>query len=114
MSYGRIARWEPLREIAFGAIGAAFTPVGTATVDCTRLIGIKNTTDKDVYISFDGVDSHIRSIAGSGDVRDVSTNKVQNEPLMIPRGTVISVKRAAGAPTIGLVSIELMFADGGV
>ena len=114
MAYGRVARFEPIREIAFGAIGAAYSAVGTLTTDYTRLFSITNTTDADVYISFDGVDNHLRVITGSAKVYDISTNKVRDDGLFIPKGTVFYVKRAAGAPGSGLVAIEVMYASGGV
>jgi len=110
MAYGRAARFEPLREVAFGAITANYTAVGTLTTDFTRLFTISNATDVDVYISFDGVTNHLRVVTGTAKVYDITSNKVRDDGLFIPKGTVFSIKRVAGAPSSGQVSIEVMYA----
>lgn len=114
MAYGRVARFEPIREAAFGAIGAGYTAIGTLTTDYTRLFSIQNSTNQDIYISLDGVTDHIRVATGSAKVFDISANKVRDDGLFIPKGTVFYVKRAGAAPTSGSVSIEVLYAAGGV
>lgn len=114
MAYGRNARFEPIREVDFGSIGAAYSDVGTLTTDYTRLFSITNTTDVDLYFSLDGATDHIRVVSGSAKVYDITTNKVRDDGMFLPKGTVFSVKRADGAPSSGLVSIEVMYASGGV
>jgi len=113
MAYGRVAKFEPIREAAFGAIGAGYSAVGTLTTDYTRIITFTNETDVDVYISFDGVTNHLRVVSGSSKVFDITTNKVRDDGLFIPKGTIFYVKRVAGAPSAGVVSIEVMYAAGG-
>lgn len=114
MAYGRNAKFEPVREIAFGAIGVAYGAVGTLTTDYTRVLTIKNTTDKDVYFSMDGVTNHKRIISGTAEVIDITTNKVRDDGMFIAKGTVFYVKQASGAPTSGRIVVEVMYAAGGV
>ena len=114
MAYGRVARFEPIRELAFGGIVAGYSAVGTLTTDYTRIFSVTNTTDTDVYISLDGVTDHMRIISGSAKIIDISANKVRDDGLFLPKGTVFYVKRAAGAPSAGLVAVEVLYASGGV
>ncbi len=114
MAYGTRVRFEELRESAFGAIGAAYSAVGGATSDHTRLSAIFNSTDTDVYISLNGVTNHLRIASGSGQIFDLTSNKVRDDGLFIDQGTTFYVKRAAGAPSTGLVWIEVLYADGGI
>ena len=114
MAYGTRVRFEELRELAFGGIGAAYAAIGGATGDHTRLVTFNNTTDTDLYISTNGVTNHLRIASGSGKVLDLTTNKVRDDGLFVDQGTVFYVKRTAGAPTTGLIWIEVMYADGGV
>jgi hypothetical protein len=114
MAYGRVARFEPIREIGPGAIGAAYLPVGGQTLDYTRLFTLTNETDVDVYISLDGVTDQLRVVSGSSKVFDVSTNKVRDDGLFLPKGTIFYIRRVGAVATTGSFSIEVMYASGGV
>ncbi len=114
MAYGTRVRFDAVREAAFGTIGAAYAAIGTATTDHTRIISIFNSTNTDVYISFDGVTNHMRIASGTGQVLDLTANKVRDDGFFLPSGEFIWVKRAAGAPTSGLVWVQVTYADGGV
>jgi len=114
MAYGTRVRFEELRLAAFGAIGAAYAAIGGATSDHTRLVSIFNSTDADIDISLNGVTTHMRIAAGSGQVLDLTTNKVRDDGLFIDQGTIFYQKRSAGAPSTGNLWIQVMYADGGV
>ena len=114
MAFGTRVRFEAIREVAFGLIAAGYTAVGLKTTDHTRLISFFNSTGADIYISLDGVTNHLRIAAGSGQVLDLTTNKVRDDGLFIDEGTVFYQKRAAGAPSTGNLWIQVMYADGGV
>jgi len=114
MAYGRKAQFEAVREVAFGGIGAAYAALGAALTDNARLVGIKNTTDAEVYISFDGVINHLRIAASSFKLYDITTNKVRDDGYFLPIGTIIYQMRVAGAPTLGSLWAEVMVAGGGV
>lgn len=114
MAYGRVAKFDELRTVAFGGIGAAYAAVGAATTDYTRLVSFFNSTDADVTVSLDGVTDHIRVASGSGQVFDIATNRVKDDGLFIPEGTTFYVKRSVGAPTTGNFWIQVLKATGGV
>jgi hypothetical protein len=114
MAYGRNARFEPIREVAFGAIGAGYSAVGTLTTDYARVLWVKNSTDTDLYFSTDGVTDMKRIFSGTMEVIDITTNKVRDDGLFLPKGTVFYVKRTAGAPSTGFFVVEVLYASGGV
>lgn len=114
MAFGTKAKFETLRELAFGSIGAAYTPVGDMTEDFTRQVSIYNSTDVDLYFSTDKDTNMVRVAAGTGQVHDVTANKVTDDGLFFRKGTQFYVKQtAAGAPSSGNVWIQVIAADGG-
>lgn len=110
MAYGRRVQFEAVREVAFGGIGAAYAALGPALTDNARLIGITNTTDAEVYISFDGVIPHLRVASGGFKLYDLTANKVRDDGYFLSTGTVISQRRVAGAPTTGDLWAEVIIA----
>jgi len=110
MAYGRRVQFEAVREVAFGGIGAAYAALGAAITDNARLIGITNTTDAEVYISFDGVNNHLRVAAGSFKLYDLTANKVRDDGYFLATGTIIYQTRVAGAPTSGALWAEVITA----
>lgn len=114
MSYGRRVSFEAVREAAFGAIGVNYAAIGSVTTDYTRIVSFFNSTDADVYISLDGVTNHLRIASGTGQVIDLTANKVRDDGLFIKLGTQFYQKRAGGAPTTGNVWIQTVSAAGGV
>ncbi len=114
MAYGTRAQFEAIREVAFGSIGANYAAIGTAITDHAREVRIVNGTDDEVYISIDGTTDHIRMAANSFYVIDFSSNKIRDDGLFLPIGTIFSQKRVSGAPTSGALWIEVLFAAGGV
>lgn len=114
MAYGIRVNFDPVREAAFGSVGAAYAAIGSAITDYPRMVSFNNTTDTDVYFSLDGVNNHMRIAAGSAKIFDFTANKARRaEGFFLERGTVFYQKRAAGAPTVGNLWIEVVFADGG-
>lgn len=113
MAYGTKVEFEAVREVAFGAIGAAYSAVGVRTIDYTRLLMASNDTDADVYVSFDGTTDHIRIKAGSQKTFDLTANTVHDDGYFLDRNTQIFIKRVSGAPTTGLVWFEVMYGGGG-
>jgi hypothetical protein len=114
MAYGRVVAFDELREAGFAAVAAGYTAIGGATSDYARLVAMFNSTDTDVYISLNGVTNHIRLASGTGQIFDFTTNKVRDDGLFVREGTVFYQKRAAGAPSVGSVWIEVVYATGGV
>ncbi len=115
MAYGTRVAFEPIREVAFGAVGATYGAIGTALVDHARLVRIVSTLNTDVYISVDGVNDNIRMAAGSFFIMDLSSNKVHDDGLFLSVGTIFYVKQSsAGAPGSGGIWVEVIYAQGGV
>ena len=113
MTFGKRVNFEPVREVAFGGIGAAYAALGGPTIDYPRIFSIYNTTNTDVYISLNATTNHMRIPAASSIVRDLTTNKVRDDGFFIPKGTTFYQKRAGAAPAAGNVWIEVIYADGG-
>lgn len=113
MAYGTRAAFEALREVAFGAITANYAAIGTAITDHARMVRIVNTMDTEMYISIDGVVDHIRMAAGSFFIIDFSSNKVRDDGLFLPIGTIFYVKQVT-APASGNLWVEVLYAQGGV
>lgn len=113
MAYGKIVQFEPIREVAFGGIGAAYAAVGGATTDYGRMVSIFSTLDAEVYISLDGVDDHIRIPVTLGRVWDFNANRI-DDSFFIEKDTTFYVKRVSGAPTEGNLWIEVTYAGGGI
>jgi len=114
MTFGTRVIFEPLRTVAFGGIGAAYAPVGSAMSHHARLVSFFNSTDADLIISLDNVNDHVRVAAGTGQVFDLTANKVKDDGLFVSKGTIFFVKRAVGAPSVGNFWIQVMAAHGGV
>lgn len=114
MAYGTRAQFDTVREVAFGSIGAAYGAVGSALTDHARILRFVNQTDAQVYISLDGSSDQIRMAANSFFIVDCATNRIRDDGLFVPVGTIFYAKRAAGAPTSGSLWIEVVSGAGGV
>lgn len=106
MAYPKKAAFETLRTVAFGAIGAGFTAVGAAFAGPLRLISITNLTNEDLIFSDDGVNDKIILPAGSGKVFDITSNRTNQENLLLPEGKFAYIRHAGVAPTSGSCYIE--------
>ncbi|MCE5319435.1 MAG: hypothetical protein LLG04_18975 [Parachlamydia sp.] len=114
MAFGTRLRWEELRSLAFGGIGAAFAVIGGPTLHHTRMLQFFNSTDKEVLISDDGITTEISLPSNTGLIIDCTANKVRDDGLFVHRETQFWVKQgSAGAPGSGKVTLSVMYADGG-
>lgn len=104
------ARFETLRTVAFGGIGVAYAVLGVPLANPARIIILSNSTDQPVFISTDGVNNHLYLAANSFKLIDVSANKSTTVGFYFRQGTQFWVVRAAGAPTIGAVWFETVYA----
>lgn len=104
------AAFEPLRSLAFGAVAAGYTAIGTPLLNPCRILTIVNTCNVGVILSLDGVTDHIIVPAGTAKVYDETSNRSASiQGFYIPQGTQFSVKREAAAPASGNVYIEVQF-----
>lgn len=100
---------EPLRSSAFGAVGAPYSAVGTAFAHPISIILIQNATDAGALFSLNGVDDHFFIPGGGFVLLDLTTNKTVSTGAFIGQGTIVYVKRAAGAPTTGSVYVSVLY-----
>ena len=107
------AKFETLRTLAFGSIAnLTYTAVGASFANPIRILKISNTTDIDVFISFDGVTNIDVVVANGFVLYDLSTNKSnQVGVLEIPSGSKIYVIRGAVAATIGNIYVTTIYAS---
>jgi len=114
MAYGRRVVFEPIREAAFGAVGVNYTALGAAIGSNARIITISNSLNLEVYISFDGINDHLRVAPNSFKLFDLTSNKVRDDGYFLSSGTVIYQKQVSGAPASGSIWAEVVVAGGGV
>lgn len=113
MAYGTKVAFEAVREAAFGAITANYTAVGSATSDYVRIMAINNSTNEEVYISFDGTTNHLRLAANSFKLFDFTASSVHDDGFFLSNRTIFYVKHLGVAPTSGSVWIEVIVGEGG-
>lgn len=113
MSFKKRVNFEAVRELAFGGISGTYANLGAVLTEPGRLVTFYNTTDADIYVSFDASTDQIRVATNSFRVLDFTANKNREDGLFLAVGTQISVKQVSGAPTSGDFWAEVMFADGG-
>ena len=103
---------DTLRQIAFGAIGAAFAPVGAVFTNPIRILTIKNDTDADMYFSYDGVTIQEYIPSQTGMILDFTANSSTQTFPFIASGTTIYVRQVAAAATSGIVAISAYYCVG--
>lgn len=113
MAYGTRVAFDPVREIDFGDISGTYAAVGTPFNEHVRLIDFNNATDQELYISFDGVNDHLRIGSNSFKLFDLSANKIRDDGLFIASGTQVYVREVSASVTDGSFWVEIMYADGG-
>lgn len=111
---------EPVRTIAFGSIGASYTPVGSSAsaakyLNPIRVYFIQNLTDKSLMFSWDGVNDHFPLDASAFLLIDVMSNRSDmGGACSIAQGDSTYVKEIGGvAPTVGNVYLTVFYAFGG-
>lgn len=99
----------PVQTVAYSSITSSFVATGSAMPAPIRILKISNTTDADMYISYNGSTIHDAIPASSGMVLDFTTNKTLPDGSFLAQGTVIYVKYVS-APTSGNVYISAYYA----
>ncbi len=114
MAYGKRVLFDAVRELAAGSISGSYAALGTPTSDHTRMLIISNSTNQEVYISFDGTTDNLRMAANSFKLLDLAANKIRDDGLFIASGTQISVKFVSTTTSSGAVWAEVMSGESGV
>lgn len=99
----------PVQTVAFGSITGSFVAFGAAMPAPIRILKISNTTDEDIYISFDGTTIQDAIPASSGMVIDLTANKTNSEGAYLAQGTVVYLKYVS-APSSGNVYLSAYYA----
>ncbi len=102
---------DELRSLAFGAIGATYLPLGIAFAHPMRIIKIINTTNTDMFISFDGTLDNDYVPAGSFILYDITTNQYNDAGWFFRTGTQVYVKYNT-APASGSVFLAAVYGRG--
>jgi len=113
MGFGIRAEFEELREVSFGSITSDYTLLGEPLEDYARVIGFYNATDQHIKISFDGVKDNVRLANNSFRLYDLSSNKIRDDGLVLPKRTQIFIKYATDLGTSGDFWAEVIFGSGG-
>jgi hypothetical protein len=101
---------DPIRTLAFGAIGVNYAAVGAAVTDPIRILKFDNLTDVDLLVSIDGTTDHFVIPTTGFIVLDVCANKVRDDGFFIKDGTIFYVKRLGAAPSTGSLYITVIHA----
>ena len=112
MSFGIRMVADTLRSSAFGAIGAGYTAIGNVFDFPMRIVAIRNLTNEDLLISFNGVDDHDIVPEESGIILDFCANNANSSSAFIAKGTTVYVKHNGVAPTSGAIYVSAYFCVG--
>lgn len=113
MAFGTRVEFEAVRELDFGDLSGTYVALGTPLMNHTRLIAFNNSSNQEIYISFDGSTNHLRLALNSFKLIDISSNKVKDDGLFISSGIQVYVKYVGTSATSGSIWMEIMHADGG-
>lgn len=113
MGQSIVVKWDALRTAAFGAIGGAYSTVGTPFDHVVRILIMQNLTNQQVLISFDGVTDNLTLPIGGQLVLDYMSDQSRvGGEFAQPIGTQVYVKNAGVAPTVGNFYVGLIYAKG--
>lgn len=105
--------FENVRTLAFGAIGAGYTMLGTALAHPARQFLLQNLTNGNLMFSTDGVNDKFPLASGVSWINDNTSNAVSGTGgFYLPEGTVLYVKQLGTAPTAGAVYFTVMYGGG--
>ncbi len=105
----RLAAIE-VQAVDFSDLTSSFVAMGDAMPEPIRILKVNNTTDSDIYISFDGVTAHDVIVASTAMVIDVTTNKSIEQGMFLSTGTVVYVEYVSTVPTYGTVYLSAYYA----
>ncbi len=113
MGYGTRVIFDTIRTLAFGDFAGTYVALGTPLTDHCRLIQFSNSTNEDIFVSFNGTDHNLRIASNAFKLFDLSSNKIRDDGLFIASGTQLYVRYVGSAGTSGNVWAEVMYAEGG-
>jgi len=108
MGYATRAKFEPLREVLFGGVGATYGALGKVLVNQARIVMLQNLMDTAAYFSVDGTNDHILLPPEGFVILDLTANKVRDDGKFLAIGTQFYVKYAT-APASGSVTAAVIY-----
>lgn len=103
--------FEPIRTLAFGAIGGAYMGIGTPIDHPARQIKVDNLTDAELLFSINGIDDHFILPANGFLILDITTNQsLVGAGFYLGQGSRLYVKQSE-VPTQGAVYFSVIYAD---
>lgn len=117
MNQSIVVQWDALRTAAFGAIGAAYIPVGTPFGFAARMLILQNLTDQELIISFglEGADvtlltDNLALHSGGQIVLDyMSDQSSVGGSFAQPIGTQVYVKDNGVGPGTGAFYVSVVY-----
>jgi len=102
------ARFEAIRTLAYGSIGASYAQIGTPIVNPARLIKVDNLTNATLMFSTNGLLDQFVLPSGGFMLIDICSDKTHDDGLFLPTGEGMFVKEI-GTPTSGSVYFTVMY-----
>jgi len=112
MSPGNRFFMEPLRSLAFGSIGAAYTAVGSSLQGPARSFLVQNLTNVTLMFSWGNDIDHFVLPASTQFVYDSSSNKTHIRENLVSANTFLYVKEETAGPTSGNVYFSVFGGEG--
>lgn len=107
---GRKILSEAVRSIDGYLITSSYQNLGAALTEPALIITLKNTTDKTLFISEDGVNDHYELPAGTADSVDITAASREHRMGAKPKGTQFEVKGVSGdLPTSGKIILQVQY-----
>ena len=102
--------FEAIKELGFGAIGAAYAAVGGVTTNEVRMFRISNNTEGDMYFTTNSAQDELFLPAGTFILFDLQANNYsKTDPkFVLEVGTQFYVKQLT-APVSGAVYVECIY-----
>ena len=106
------ATYDNIRSIGWNSLTNVYQIVGTALTEPVRILKVKNNTNADIMISFDGINDKDFFPAGSGDVTDFTANRANSaDPLELPGRQYIYIRVVGALPTTGSAYFVVIYAN---
>lgn len=111
MAYSQAFRADPVRELAFGSMGASYVAIGSGFDHPVRQVLVSNFTNATLMFSFDGIQDHFPLLTNSSIFIDIGSNRIDQSGWFASIGTVIHVKNI-GTPSSGSVYVSAFYGKG--
>lgn len=115
MAYGKKAKFDDVRELAFGSISNTHSAIGGALTKNARIVLFTNSTNENLYFSTDASVDKVKMPPSSIKAFDITTNKALAEaPVFFEVGTQFYVRHETGsAPSSGDAIVEIVTVETG-